>query len=36
MRDREQNNRMSCALIKSNNNRVWFNYICTENKIDGI
>jgi hypothetical protein len=29
-------NLQSCAYIKSNNNRVWLNYICTENKIDGI
>jgi len=24
------------AGIKSNNNRIWFNYFSTENKIDGI
>jgi hypothetical protein len=23
-------------IIKLNNNRIWFNYVCTENKIDGI
>jgi hypothetical protein len=24
------------AAHKLNNNRMWFNYICTENKMDGI
>ena len=24
------------ATHKLNNNHMWFNYICTENKIDGV
>jgi len=31
-----EDNLQKLNQIKSNNNRIWFNYICTENKMNGL